>query len=123
MTNHSNYKLSGDMVRRLMRRHRVTIRTLAVKYNLTLQRVRQVRTEGVTGLAANEWHFLITGSGWIRSQQPQTQKLIMKTTTVYRLQLMQRALNRTDDELHGNRHLYMSCAFKLAAKIIAGSYE
>ena len=47
----------------------------------------------------------------------------MKTNTVYRLELMQRALSRSDQELHGNRHLYAACAFNLAAKIIAGNYD
>lgn len=47
----------------------------------------------------------------------------MKTNTVYRLNLMQRALSRNDRELYGNRHLYVACAFSLAAKIIAGEYE
>jgi hypothetical protein len=47
----------------------------------------------------------------------------MKTNTVYRLELMQRALARSDRELHGTRHLYAACAFKLAARIIAGTYD
>ena len=47
----------------------------------------------------------------------------MKTNTVYRLELMQRALARSDQELHGTRHLYAACAFNLAAKIIAGNYD
>lgn len=59
-----NYRLSGPMVRRLMRRHGVTIRSLAQQYNITMKRVREVRNEGVRGFAANEWHFIITGA-WL----------------------------------------------------------
>jgi hypothetical protein len=47
----------------------------------------------------------------------------MKTNSVYRLELMQRALARSDRELHGKRHLYAACAFNLAARIIAGDYD
>lgn len=47
----------------------------------------------------------------------------MKTNTVYRLGLMQRAMARQDQELHGYRHLYAACAFNLAVKIIAGTYD
>ena len=36
---------------------------------------------------------------------------------------MQRALNRSDDELRGFRPKYEACAFKLAASIIAGNYN
>lgn len=47
----------------------------------------------------------------------------MKSNTVYRLELMRRALSRTDQELFGNRDLYQKCAFNLAAQIIAGDYN
>lgn len=47
----------------------------------------------------------------------------MKTNTVHRLELMQRALARSDEELRGYRALYAACAFNLAAKIIAGNYD
>ena len=49
------------MVRRLMRKHGVTIRSLAVKWNITMKRVREVREDGANGFAASEWHFMITG--------------------------------------------------------------
>lgn len=56
-----NYRLSGAMVRRLMRQHRVTIRSVAQKWNITMKRVREVRKDGATSFAASEWHFMITG--------------------------------------------------------------
>lgn len=37
------------MIQRLMRRHQVTIRDLAKRMNITLKRVREVRTHGVKG--------------------------------------------------------------------------
>jgi hypothetical protein len=59
-----DYKLTGAMVCRLMRKHGVTIRGLAQKFNITMKRVREVRAEGARGFAANEWHFLLTGE-WL----------------------------------------------------------
>lgn len=59
-----DYRLSGAMVRHLMRKHGVTIRALARKFNLTIKRVREVRAGGVRGFAANEWNFMITGA-WL----------------------------------------------------------
>ena len=56
-----DYKLPGAMIRRLMRKHRVTIRSLAQKYDITMVRVREVRMKGVRGFYANEYHFMITG--------------------------------------------------------------
>ncbi len=47
----------------------------------------------------------------------------MKTETVYRLELMMRALARSDAELHGFRSKYEACAFQLAARVIAGDYQ
>ncbi len=44
-----------------MRKHGVTIRTLAQKYNVTIKRVRKVRAEGASGFAACEWYYMITG--------------------------------------------------------------
>ncbi len=38
----------------------------------------------------------------------------------YRLRLMFRALDRTDAELHGHRQMYLDCAWRLAARLIAG---
>lgn len=59
-----DYKLPGEMVRHLMRRHGVTIRGLAEKFHITQKRVREVRAAGVCGFLANEWHYLITGQ-WL----------------------------------------------------------
>jgi len=53
--------LSGPMVRSMMRKHKVTIAGLAAKFNLTQKRIREVRTQGVTGFLAREWTFMITG--------------------------------------------------------------
>ena len=53
--------LSGSMVCRLMRKHRVTISDLASKHQITQKRVREVRAKGVSGFLACEWVFLITG--------------------------------------------------------------
>ena len=61
MSHVPDYSIPGAMVRRLMRNHKVTIRSLAEKYSITLKRIREVRKDGVRGFAANEWHYLITG--------------------------------------------------------------
>ena len=58
---HSTPVLSGADVRSLMRRHRKTIRSIASEHGLTMKRVREVRENGVTGLLAEEWQYLITG--------------------------------------------------------------
>ena len=48
--------LSAYEVQRLMRQHRKTIRGLAQQWNLTLKRVRHVRTYGVSGEAfVRDW--------------------------------------------------------------------
>ena len=54
--------LSGAMVCRMMRKHRVTIAGLAAKHNITQKRVREVRARGVSGFLALEWVFLISGA-------------------------------------------------------------
>lgn len=41
----------------------------------------------------------------------------------YRLKLMVRALSRTDEELFGHRQMYLDCAQRLAARLIAGKGE
>lgn len=56
-----DYKLPGAMVCRLMRKHGITIRSLAQKFGLTMKRVREVRAAGARGFAASEWHYMITG--------------------------------------------------------------
>jgi hypothetical protein len=53
--------MSGSMVCRLMRKHRVTISDLASKHQITQKRVREVRAKGVSGFLACECVFLITG--------------------------------------------------------------
>jgi hypothetical protein len=57
----SGYKLPGTMVRQLMRKNGVTIRSVARNFNVSMKRVREVRAVGVSGFAANEWHYMITG--------------------------------------------------------------
>jgi hypothetical protein len=65
-------KLSGHMVKRLMRRHRVTMREIKTRHQITLKRIREVRAKGVEGFLAAEWLFIITGK-WpeaARAAQP-----------------------------------------------------
>lgn len=57
----TEHRLPGRMVCRLMRKHKVTIRALATKFNITQKRIREVRKDGVRGFLASEWHYLITG--------------------------------------------------------------
>ena len=57
-----HHTLSGAMVCRLMRTHRVTIAGLAAKHRITQKRVREVRAKGVSGFSALEWVFLISGA-------------------------------------------------------------
>lgn len=64
MTASPDYRLPAAMVCRLMRKRGITIRALALKWNVTVKRVREVRTHGVRGFAANEWHYMITGA-WL----------------------------------------------------------
>lgn len=54
--------LSGPMICTMMRRHRITIGTLAQRFNLTKKRIRTVRASGVSGFLAEEWTFMITGA-------------------------------------------------------------
>jgi hypothetical protein len=54
-------QLTGTMVKRLMRKHHVTIREIKAKYQISLKRIREVREKGVTGFCASEWTFIITG--------------------------------------------------------------
>jgi len=64
MTASPDYRLPGTMVCRLMRKRGITIRALAQKWNITMKRVREVRTHDVRGFAVNEWHYMITGA-WL----------------------------------------------------------
>lgn len=61
MSTFQGSKLSGTAIKRLMRRHRITIRGLAERFNITQKRVRDVRAHGVSGFLASEWCFMITG--------------------------------------------------------------
>jgi hypothetical protein len=56
-----NYKLSGHMICRLMRKHKVTIGGISTKFQIPKTRVREIRTKGCDGFLANDWHRLITG--------------------------------------------------------------
>jgi hypothetical protein len=58
-------KLSGREVTSLMRRHKKTIRCIAKSHQITLKRIREVRTKGVEGFSAEEWSWIITGQ-WPR---------------------------------------------------------
>lgn len=71
MASTSDFELTGAMVRRLMRKHGVTIRSVAREFNVTMKRVREVRTAGARGFAASEWHYLITGF-WLDGVATQT---------------------------------------------------
>ncbi|MBK6616640.1 hypothetical protein [Ottowia sp.] len=55
--------LTGAMVASLMRKHKVTIRSIKERYPkmITMKRVREVRAKGVKGFAAEEWFYIITG--------------------------------------------------------------
>ena len=46
-------KLTGTMVQRLMRRHRVTMRDIKAKHHITLKRIREVRANGFFSLLAS----------------------------------------------------------------------
>jgi hypothetical protein len=55
-------KITGTQLVRLMRKHKVTMRQIKAKYQITLKRIREVRANGVEGFAATEWIFIITGT-------------------------------------------------------------
>ncbi len=57
------YLYSGKRIVRDMRRHRITIRQLALRMDLSQVRVRQVRREGVTGVATLDWFEAIRRIG------------------------------------------------------------
>lgn len=54
-------KMSGRELRSLMRKHRVTIRELSRRAQVTQKRIREVRTKGLTGLAVLDWQQAIIG--------------------------------------------------------------
>jgi hypothetical protein len=54
--------LSAETIRRLMRQNRKTIRGIAQEWNLTMKRVREVRTKGVCGeYHVMDWLEILTG--------------------------------------------------------------
>jgi transcriptional regulator with XRE-family HTH domain len=58
----AQYYVSGAIIRRLMQRHKVTIRELAALLNVTLNRMREVRENSVeTYLIYCDWHQATTG--------------------------------------------------------------
>lgn len=57
----SDFRMEPACLQQLMRVHGHTIRSLAKKHGLTMKRVREVRTHGVAGFLAEDWHQLITG--------------------------------------------------------------
>jgi hypothetical protein len=57
-------QLSASTVVRLMRGHKVTIRRLAARMNITMKRVREVRAQGVKGECMSlDWYEAITQTG------------------------------------------------------------
>jgi hypothetical protein len=56
-----NLSISGREIASLMRRHRVTIRGLSARMQITQKRIRQVRRAGLSGLAVLDWQEGITG--------------------------------------------------------------
>jgi transcriptional regulator with XRE-family HTH domain len=63
----AKYYVSGAVIRRLMRRHKVTIREIAARLNVTLKRVREVRKNGAeTYFIYCDWHQAITGDDIFR---------------------------------------------------------
>lgn len=55
-------KLTGNGVIRLMRKHRITMRDIKERHQVTLKRIREVRQNGVEGFLAAEWIFMIAGT-------------------------------------------------------------
>lgn len=67
--------LTGPEIVKLMNRHKITIRDLAKRMNITMKRVRQVRALGVEGQwYVLDWQEAITGTGLFqhRNEQPDT---------------------------------------------------
>jgi hypothetical protein len=57
----SSMTLTGPQICALMRRHRVTIRDIKSRFNVTMKRTRFVREHGVTGALAADWTWMISG--------------------------------------------------------------
>ena len=62
-------RLPGLIIQKLMRRHKMTIRTLAKRMNITMKRVREVRDKGVEGnCMCLDWVEGITGTGFFKNK-------------------------------------------------------
>ena len=58
-------QITSEEIKKLMRAHGWTIRSLATTYKITMKRVREVREQGVRGRVATlEWMQMIAGV-WI----------------------------------------------------------
>lgn len=57
----SQIKMTGRELRGLMRKHRVTIRELSKRTGIFQYRIRQVRSNGLVGLAVLDWQEAIIG--------------------------------------------------------------
>lgn len=69
----SNPKLPGRYIVKLMRKHRVTIKGLAQRMNITQKRVRQVREQGVAGnCMCLDWFEAITKTGLFSADKEPT---------------------------------------------------
>jgi len=68
-------KLTGTMIKRLMRRHHTTIRAIKNKHQITLKRIRDVRKTGVDGFLAAEWIYFITGDWPVTTTLPRIKDL------------------------------------------------
>lgn len=56
------FRFTGREIATLMRKHRVTIRELSAKTDITQKRIRQIRATEIAGHAACDWYEAITGS-------------------------------------------------------------
>ncbi len=57
-----DYQISGKQIKNLMRAHNKTIRGLAESMQITMKRVREVRSNGVEGRGlVCDWYEAITG--------------------------------------------------------------
>lgn len=75
--------ISGPMIRRLMRRHRMTIRALAKRMNITMKRVRHVREHGVEGhCMCLDWYEAISGTGIFASTHASSHTTFQSATGV-----------------------------------------
>jgi hypothetical protein len=81
----SEITLSGSMIRRLMRRNKVTIRSLSQQNDITHKRVRKIREDGAEpGFPSNEWHWMITGT-WLEHMPDQDLKALAEEAKCQKL--------------------------------------